>query len=398
MTFRPTVRLRLTLLYGGLFLAAGTVLLVLNYALVRRGLENQTRMGVRVEGPAFAPDSAVVAGQPFTRSLPVADVLVGPDGQTVDEVLRDYQASIRNRALHELVVQSGLALGVMAIGSVGLGWVVAGRALLPVQQMTSAARRLSEDNLHERLDLQGPQDELKELADTFDAMLERLEAAFESQKRFVANASHELRTPLAIQRTLVDVALADPATTPEELRAMAVALRDAVDRSQRLIESLLILGRAEQGDVEREPLDLASVAEEAAAAAGGAARTRLEPAPVAANRVLVERLVGNLVDNALRHGDGRWMEVETGTQNGSAYVRVANSGPVISSADAATLFQPFRRLGQDRTGSDRGVGLGLSIVQAVAAAHGGSARATPVEGGGLDVVVSLERDRVGQGP
>lgn len=389
MRFRPTVRLRLTLLYGGLFLAAGAVLLGLNYALVRSSLGDQTRFGVRVEGPAFSPEA--IAGQPVPAPPVGSDVLVGPGGEAVVEVLRAYRESLRDQALHELVVQSSLALGVMAVGSVGLGWVVAGRALRPLQQVTGAARRLSKDNLHERLALQGPQDELKELADTFDAMLERLEAAFESQKRFVANASHELRTPLAIQRTLVDVALADPATTPEELRTMAVAVRDAVDRSERLIESLLVLTRAEQGDPGREPVDLADVAEEATAtvAVAGRAELRLDPAPVVANRVLVERLVGNLVDNAVRHGDGRWLHVSTGTQDGTAYVRVANSGPSIAPAEVDGLFQPFRRLGQERTGYDRGMGLGLSIVRAVAAAHGGSARAAPAEGGGLDVIVSL---------
>jgi signal transduction histidine kinase len=392
MTFRPTIRLRLTLLYGGLFLAAGAVLLTLNYALVRRGLENQG-LGVRFEAPLPAEG---LGPQPIIGEL-ATEQIIGPNGRNVEDVLRDYQGRLRDQALHQLVIQSGLALGVMALASVGLGWMVAGRALRPLQQVTGTARRLSKDNLHERLALQGPQDELKELADTFDAMLERLESAFESQKRFVANASHELRTPLAIQRTLVDVALADPDASHEDLRAMAVGVRDAVDRTEQIIDGLLILARSEQGQLLRDEVDLGVVARGAveaargeAAAAGLSVEERLPSVIVRGNPVLLERLVVNLMQNAVRHNrPGGWLEMETSAASGCATVRVANSGRLIDAGQVDALFEPFRRLAPERTESYRGVGLGLSIVQAVAHAHSGTVQARPLPEGGLEVVVEL---------
>ncbi len=225
-------------------------------------------------------------------------------------------------------------------------------------------------------------------------MLGRLESAFESQRRFVANASHELRTPLAIQRTLVDVALADPDTSPDDLRTMAVALRDAVDRSERLIDGLLVLARSEQGDIPREAVDLAAVATVAVdqCSAEAAARDvrvehRLLPTPVTGSRVLLERLVGNLVQNAVRHNvPGGWVKVETGPEG---RLRVTNSGPVVPPDQVTGLFEPFRRLAPDRVESSRGVGLGLSIVRSVARAHGGDVHATARPDGGLDIAVAL---------
>jgi len=399
--FQPTIRLRLTLIYGGLFLVAGAVLLTLNYALVARGLERQAGpigMSVGVPFPeTLVPETVMQGTQKFVAPAP--QVLVTPDGVRVEDVLRRYQEELRDTALHELVVQSIVGLGLMALASVGLGWVVAGRALAPLTRVTATARRLSQDNLHERLALRGPQDELKELADTFDAMLGRLESAFESQRRFVANASHELRTPLSIQRTLVDVALADPDTSPDDLRVMAVALRDAVDRSERLIDGLLVLARSEQGNLPRESVDLAAVAATAldqsageAAAAGLRVERRLVAAPVTGSRVLLERLVGNLVQNAVRHNvPGGWMEVETGPDG---RVRVASTGPMVPPDQVAGLFEPFRRLTSDRVVGDRvdsgrGTGLGLSIVRSVAHAHGGDVTAVPRTGGGLEITVTL---------
>ncbi|HEV2760736.1 MAG TPA: HAMP domain-containing protein, partial [Acidimicrobiales bacterium] len=230
MTFQPTIRLRLTLVYGGMFILAGAVLLTLNYALVQRGLHRQAGpIGVEIEPDLAGPLSRESID--FVRPAPTPGQFVVSDGRPLDEVLGEFEAELRAKALHELVVQSSLALGLMSLASVGLGWLLAGRVLRPIQDMTATARRLSDTNLHERLAMEGPADELKELADTFDGMLGRRESAFESQRRFVANASHELRTPLAIQRTLVDVALADPDATPEELRTMAGSVRDAVDRS-----------------------------------------------------------------------------------------------------------------------------------------------------------------------
>jgi signal transduction histidine kinase len=399
MRFRPSVRLRLTLLYGGLFLALGAVLLVVNYALVRRGLQDRLEpVQMRLAQPGVVVFDVPAAGDEFvTAPFPQEGVTPAQDPA---EVLNRVQASVRDEALHELVVQSGLALGLMAVVAVGLGWMVARRVLRPIQDVTAAARQLSEHNLDRRLALDGPADELKELADTFDAMLERLERAFASQRRFVANASHELRTPLTVQRTLIDVALADPDTSPEELRATAVAVRDAVDRSERLIDGLLVLARSEQDVGETEALDLASVvgrvvdqmrpeADAAAVRLAVAART----APVRGNAVLLERLVANLVQNGVRHNrPGGWVEVTTGAPD-HAVVEVRNSGPAVAPAEVASLFEPFRRGGQARVGSQRGVGLGLSIVRAVAHAHGGSVRAEALAGGGLVVTVTLPADR-----
>ncbi len=395
MRFQPTIRLRLTLVYGGMFLAAGAILLALNYALVQRGLHRQREpVGVVIDPALGEPLPGSID---FVRPAPAPGQVVTPDGQRLEQVLGAFEDRLRDETLDELVVQSSLALGLMALASVGLGWILAGRVLRPIQDMTAAARRLSETNLSERLALEGPADELKELADTFDDMLERLQSAFESQRRFVANASHELRTPLAIQRTLIDVALADPNATPEELRATAASVRDAVDRSERLIDGLLVLARSQQGAGEVAPVDLAATTgravDQAAAEAEArriAVRRHLRPAVVRGNQVLLEHLAGNLVRNAVLHNvDGGWMEVATASDGGRATLAVRNSGHRIPPEQVPRLFEPFRRLSPDRVDSARGHGLGLSIVEAVANAHHGSVRAEPLEGGGLSVVVSL---------
>jgi signal transduction histidine kinase len=391
VTFQPTIRLRLTLVYGGMFLVAGALLLSLNYALVQRSLERETGPGgVRIGPGVGAPDPGAVD---FVRPAPAPGQFVVSTGQPLEDVLTKFEAQLQAETLHELVVQSLLALALMALASVGVGWMLAGRVLRPIQDMTATARRLSDTNLHERLALEGPADELKELADTFDGMLGRLESAFESQRRFVANASHELRTPLAIQRTVVDVALADPDAGREELRTMATSVRDAVDRSEGLIDGLLVLARSQQGAGATEPVDLAEVAgdaldqaEAAIAGAGLTVRRDLRPAPVTGTRVLLERLTANLVENAVRHNvAGGWLEVVT---NG-ATLRVRNGGVPIPPDQVASLFEPFRRLAPERVGPQRGNGLGLSIVQAVATAHRGTVRAEALAGGGLSVTVDI---------
>jgi signal transduction histidine kinase len=345
----------------------------------------------------------VGSGKPGVAPLPGPEP-VTPDGRKVSDVLRDLTNSYRNKTLHELVVKSLQALGVMAVLSVGFGWAIAGRALGGLHRMTATARRLSEQNLHERIALDGPDDELKELADTFDAMLGRLEAAFESQKRFVANASHELRTPLAIMRTEVDVALANPDATPDELRRMGEVVRRATERSDALIDGLLVLARSDQGPTALAPVDLAVLAEEAlaqsateAAVAGVETRARFDPAPTTGDPALLGRLAGNLIENAIRHNEpGGWLEVLTGPgADGAGEVRlvVANSGPLIDSGQVDGLFEPFRRLAGDRLaapgGRGPGAGLGLSIVRSVVAAHGGRVTARPRTGGGLVVEVFL---------
>jgi signal transduction histidine kinase len=395
---RASVRLQLTLVYGGLFLLAGAGLLAVNYALVRSHFS--LPFDTKVLAPLPAPGQAApAAGRTvvFAGSAPGSEKLVVNVRSVAD--LQKVRRQLETAALNQIAAQSGAALAVMALVSVGLGWLVAGRVLRPLSAITATARRLEGSTLHERINLQGPQDELKELADTFDQMLGRLDAAFETQRRFVANASHELRTPLAIARTEVDVALADPDTGKGELRAMAGRVLEANQRSERLIEGLLTLARSERQLRAREPLDLAVAAADALAVAdpeverlGLRVSQVLGAAPVTGDRALLERLVANLIENAVGHNrPGGWVEVDTGHAGPLSVVRVANGGPPIPPDQVATLFEPFRRLEADRTGSDRGAGLGLSIVRSVAAAHGGKATARALEGGGLEVTVELPR-------
>ena len=397
---KASVRLQLTLLYGGLFLLAGAALLAVNYALVRSRFT--LPFHVEVSAPGTQPPVGAGPGQGaglllITRAGEGDVIASAPSPGALEAVRGKLQAA----ALSQLLTQSGIALGLMALVSVGLGWLVAGRVLRPLQAITATARRLEGSNLHERINLQGPEDELKELADTFDQMLARLNAAFETQRRFVANASHELRTPLAITRTEVDVALADRDASPAELRAMAERVRDASQRSERLIEGLLTLARSERQLRAGEPADLSlaaacalSVARPEAERLGLRVSSVLGGAPVAGDRALLERLVANLVENAVRHNvAGGWLEVDTGLAGGRAVARVANGGRPIPPEQVAGLFEPFRRLGGDRTGSDRSAGLGLSIVRSVAAAHGGTVSARAIPGGGLEVTVEVPAAR-----
>jgi signal transduction histidine kinase len=269
--------------------------------------------------------------------------------------------------------------------------------LRPVHRLTIAARELSAANLDQRLHLTGPRDELTELGDTFDQMLSRLEAAFQSQRRFIANASHELRTPLAIMRTELDVTLDKGQPGAGQLRSMGEVIRTAVTRSERLVDGLLALAESERGIEHAEPVDLASLVApglalvaDSARAAGIRLTTDLASAPVTGTRVLLERLAENLADNAVRHNQpGGWLTITTARHGDIAELRVENSGPRITLDQAATLFEPFRRLHPDRVNSARGSGLGLSIVRAVARAHDGDATATPMAAGGLRVTVAL---------
>jgi signal transduction histidine kinase len=403
----PTLRWRLTALYGGLFLAAGIVLLAITYVLVSRQLDERTIHATP------SPPGDVTAGElgrvdeldelneldrEFGLDLPLdvePDLELGDgDGPrlTVAGLLRDALDSQREEALNDLLTQSAIALAIVAVVAGGLGWVVAGRALRPLREITATARRLSTDNLDQRIALRGPRGELTELADTFDAMLTRLSAAFEAQRSFVANASHELRTPLAVQRAAIDVALADPEPSVESLTAMAVRVRAATERHERVIASLLALARS-QGGIERwEDVDLAAVAATAwpdAAARGLRFTPRLDPAPLRGDRVLLERLAANLIDNAVRYNiEGGWLTVETAGDpaTGTVTLRVTNSGPPVPPERVAELFQPFRRLGDARTG---GTGLGLSIVAAIAQAHHGTCAARARPDGGLEIAVRL---------
>jgi signal transduction histidine kinase len=286
----------------------------------------------------------------------------------------------------------------MTVASGGVGWVMSGRVLRPVRTITETARRASERHLGERLALTGPRDELKELADTFDAMLERLDRAFAAQRRFVANASHELRTPLTVMRTAIDVTLAKPTRTQRQLEDLAARVRVSIDRAEDMINALLTLAVSEQGPASYEFLDLATATEDAVdIAAAGIERlslrvqTDLEPAQTMGDPHLLERMVGNLVDNAVRHNEpGGWMQLRTGTNGTTVFLQVANSGPVIAEDEVPSLFEPFRRAA-GRTSTTEGAGLGLSIAQSIAAVHGATVAARWQATGGLDICITLPR-------
>jgi signal transduction histidine kinase len=299
--------------------------------------------------------------------------------------------------LHQLLLQSGIALAVMAVISLALGWLVARRVLRPVRTITTAVREISATNMHRRLALSGPEDELKELGDTFDALVGRLDVAFQAQRRFVANASHELRTPLARQRTLGQVALDDPDATVESLRRAHERILAAGTQQEQLIEAMLMLARGQTSIDRHEPVDLAEVVSQVVASRHAEATARevtihsvIGSAEALGDRRLLERLVVNLVDNALRHNvAGGHVDIVCETAAGYAVLHVSNSGPLIPADSVEGLFQPFRRLEADRTGD--GLGLGLSIVQAVADAHDAEMMAIARPAGGLQFEVRFPR-------
>jgi signal transduction histidine kinase len=376
LAFRPhlprrTVHLRLSLLYGSLFLVSGAALLAITYALVNNALS----------GPR------TTAGSPPLNAS--GGIVHSPAHRGVDA----QQAA----DLHQLLVQSAVALAIMAVVSIALGWLVAGRVLRPIRTMTATTRRISERSLHERLALEGPGDELKDLGDTIDGLLGRLEAAFDSQRRFVANASHELRTPVMFSQTLLQVALADPALTLDSLKAACQDVIDTGKEQAQLIDALLTLARSQRGLDHREPFDLAAVGRVALDSTSAAAAARkltveptLDPAPVAGDARLARTLITNLVDNAMRynHPGGR-VEVVTTTRAGRALLRVTNTGPAIPDDEIDRLLQPFQRLEDRRNNNSDGVGLGLSIVSAIAAAHAASLSLNPQPRGGLAVEVAF---------
>jgi signal transduction histidine kinase len=298
---------------------------------------------------------------------------------------------------------AGLGLGTLL--AAGLGWAVSRRVLRPLTAVTTAAQAASQENLGQRLALAGPPDELKELADTFDAMLARLEAAFASQRRFVANASHELRTPLTEMRTLIDVTTAKPAASAAQLEPALAAIGAAVDKSAELIEALLTLARSDRGPGPTELVDLPTAVEDAIDSIGPAAKARqiqigtaLQDAQVTGDRILLERLVSNLLDNAVKHNvTGGWVRASTKTGTGIAEIIVSNGGEHIPADQVPGLFEPFRRL-SGRTGNQPGTGLGLSIVASVANAHGGHAQAHARPDGGLDVQITLPATTNGDRP
>lgn len=385
---RLTLRMRLTALYGGLFFLAGAAMLGVTYLLVEASLDTRS----------LVPDGRFAA-------LREADDNVRlrlPDGEEVDvaaalEAVQAAQEQFRADTLESVLTQGGIALLVVGAVALGLGWLLAGRALAPVNQITDTARRIASSagrGLHERIALAGPQDEVRELADTFDTMLERLDRSFDGQRRLVANASHEIRTPLAINRALVELAITRPDAS-DEVKQLGESLLAVNARHERLIDGLLTLADSESEVTERSPVDLAEVAGHVLAAvvpAGMTVDRHLDTAHTTGDPILLERLVHNLVENAVRHNlpDARWLSVETHRSDGYVTLAVANTGPPVTSYEVPVLFEPFRRL--DRAGADgreRGFGLGLSIVRAIARAHHGDVSATPRDGGGLEITVTL---------
>ncbi|MFI6645165.1 sensor histidine kinase [Streptomyces sp. NPDC050504] len=383
---RPTIRIRLTLLYGGMFLIAGILLLSIIYMLAAQALRSGNEMPLKlVDGSRIAANE----GCPALRGA-----------ETVDEANAVLQACFslqRQHALDTLLNRSLLALVGLSVIAFAFGYAMAGRVLSPLGKITRTARRVAGTDLTRRIELDGPDDEFKELADTFDDMLDRLERAFTAQQRFVGNASHELRTPLAINRTLLEVHLSDPGAPPE-LQQLGKTLLATNERSEQLVEGLLLLARSDNQIVERKPVDLAEVATRAidqargeAAAKGVEIRGEQPSAVVQGNGVLLERIALNLVQNAVRYNvaENGWVEVNTSVEHGQAVLVVSNTGPVVPAYEIDNLFEPFRRLRTERTGSDKGVGLGLSIARSVARAHSGRIIAEPREGGGLVMRVTL---------
>jgi signal transduction histidine kinase len=497
---RYTVRLRLTMLYGAVFLLSGTVLLGIAYVLVRQTTGpasytvKVTSKGVKVVGPhglplptqfrALAPTGATprgtakgvlggsaeaasgsahrpagghaggagngengnvaIAAAPAAGGGAAAHLYLGTetapggsaratrgtDGLYIDPgaipggLARAHGAAVpplpaffpeflqaraqarqlhavavvqHNDELRKVLIDLGIALAIMAIVSMGLGWFVAGRALRPLHTITRAARAISATNLHRRLSLKGPNDELRELGNTFDELLERLERSFDAQRQFVANASHELRTPLTLERAIIEVALADPATSTEALRETCRRVLAIGEQQERMIEALLTLARSERGLERREPLDLERLTRrvldarrEEAACRGVRIEADLRPAIAQGDAQLVERLVANLVDNAIRHNlASGWVRVAARPGGGGVLLTVSNSGPAVAPEEVKRLLRPFTRVGADRSARGGGHGLGLSIVQAIATAHGASLDVTARAEGGLDVRVGF---------
>jgi signal transduction histidine kinase len=453
---RRTARLRLTALYGGLFLLSGVALVAITYGLFERATEYKAPhlpkvphtpaiQHLQLPGYSAPPVPDLPKGQSVVQlvqhphQLTQAQVELGQARQelvkarprlvvgvptllgrvqrqvtqaqhqleqdqrqladAVHQVAQAGSAQATQRAAdsHELLVNSGIALAIVAVLALIAAWLVAGRMLRPIRTITRTARRISSTSLHERLALDGPQDELKELGDTLDELFGRLDAAFAAQRQFVANASHELRAPLTRQRALIQVALADPDANSTSLRAAHERVLASELHLEQMIDGLLTLTRGQTGLERRERLDLAILASKALLARESEAQDRdldvratLSPAPTAGDPRLLERLIANLFDNAIRHNILKGhLEITTGTRHEHAFLTVANSGPTIPPEEVPRLLQPFQRLHGTRTNHGSGHGLGLAIVNAIAAAHRATLTAQPRSGGGLTVEVTF---------
>ncbi|WP_433369969.1 sensor histidine kinase [Streptosporangium sp. CA-115845] len=385
---RITLRARLTLIYGGLFLVAGIVLLGTTYTLFSQQLTSRTKV--------------ITIG----RSAPASDVMYGPPSATLldaEQWMKQQKSTLHEAATTSMLTLGGIALVVVGGAAAGFGWLVTGRVLAPLHQVTETARRIAaapaaDRGLHERIALRGPDDEVKDLADTFDVMVERLDRSFDGQRRFVANASHELRTPLTLGRALVELAMHRKSAS-EDVKQLGENLLEINTRHERLIVGLLLLAGSENEITERLPVDLADVLShvvaQCAPEAGQAGIEITEHAGEAltlGDALLLERMVHNLVENGVRHNakEGGWVRATSRVRaDGRAEVEVSNSGPTVPPYELPALFEPFRRLGAERMVTAKGAGLGLSIVRSVARAHGGEVAARPRAGGGLVVTVTL---------
>ncbi|MGH3984728.1 MAG: sensor histidine kinase, partial [Pseudonocardiaceae bacterium] len=388
--WRSTIRVRLSLLYAGAFFLAGAMLITLTYIYLRQSLDHQL----------IARDG--ITERLTAEFLSEADAPTNPRLAQLHEAFRAQFEQSRDHTLRAMLIWSLASLGVVGVVAGGCGWLLAGRALRPLQRITAAARRVADRSLHERIALAGPDDEIKDLADTFDAMLERLDRSFDGQRRFVANASHELRTPLTINRTLIEVALDTP-DAPESMRQLGATLLEVNHRHERLIDGLLVLASSDQHLTEHSPVDLADIArhvttisEDAARQAGVEIRATTTAAPVVGDPLLLERLAQNLLDNAIRYNitEHGWVSITTSTADEHACLTVENTGPTVPGYDVNGLFEPFRRLAcadrltdSGQTSPGRGAGLGLSIVRSVARAHHGEVHAHSRPDGGLRVHV-----------
>jgi len=385
----PTIRLRLTAAYGGLFLVSGAVLLAITFLLVRHEYTG-----------TFFINSGRHAVISFTKQGKGAKLR--PGGQALKQKLAIVQNpkvaaaaahAQSDAALHQLLIDSVIALAIMAMLSIWLGWLLAGRALRPLRTITRTAQQISASSLHRRLDLEGPDDEITQLGRTFDRLLERLEGAFNAQRQFVANASHELRTPLTLERALLELAVSDPDADVVSLKRTCEKVLAVGHQQERLIEALLTLSRSQRGLDRRDPVDIATIAAAATAAAdrdGLSFTTTFQPAQTTGDPRLIERLAANLLDNAVKHNvSGGTVTVQTETRDDRAVLRVANTGDTIAAHEIERLFRPFERGGDDDRTGDDGFGLGLSIVDAIAKAHDATLTAAPGEEGGLEIEVAF---------
>jgi signal transduction histidine kinase len=376
---RPSIRLRLAAMLTTLFLLLGGALLGVSYALVRSNLTHDRQ------------HSGIQASPGRSGFSELHESLRPKQRRQVLEQVRAAQDELRDDALRQLTLQYLAIMAAMAVLSAVLGWFVAGRMLRPMSEITATAHRVSKESLHERIALEGPDDELKQLADTFDSMLARLEAGFARERAFVRNASHELRTPLSVIRTEADVTLADEADDPEALRRSVVVMREAGARSERLVDALLTLTRAERDDHRRTEVDLSQLVRQLTNETEFndlRLEMNLRPAQALGDPELLWTMAANLIDNAVRHNtaDG-WIEIRTESAGHTVLLEILNSGGTITPEEAALLTEPFRRLGTARTGD--GLGLGLSIAASVAQAHGGQLAIDPLERGGLRVSIGL---------